>query len=126
MELIQKRTGLSRRTLAILLGVTMIAVLVPFMPRFVGATPPAVSNCGTDPSVIGTDTYGIVTLGSGILVTSCTLTFAVPWDSETPVCVLTSSTGVVALGAVATDTEIQITTGLGFGGGSIMYHCSEF
>ncbi len=40
-----------------------------------GGGTPAVSTCGTSPSISGNDTSGTVTVGSGV-VTACTITFA--------------------------------------------------
>lgn len=48
---------------------------------------PAMSACGTTPTVNGNDNRGIITLGSGT-ATSCTLTFSRAW-AGTPGCVLT-------------------------------------
>jgi parallel beta-helix repeat protein len=61
------------------------------------ATSPALSSCGTSPSIVGSDSAGKVTMGSGTL-TSCTVTFAAAW-THAPACTTDdeSATGIVAV-----------------------------
>lgn len=53
-------------------------------------TDPAVSACGTNPSIIGSDTAGTVTIGTGGVATACTITFANAYATNAPACVFTS------------------------------------
>jgi hypothetical protein len=53
-------------------------------------TDPAVSSCGTSPSIIGSDTAGTVTIGTGGTATACTITFATGFTTNAPACVITS------------------------------------
>jgi hypothetical protein len=50
------------------------------------ATAPALTSCGTNPSITGTDTAGIVTMGTGT-PTGCIITFNVAYVSA-PYCVV--------------------------------------
>lgn len=50
------------------------------MQLVVRGSAPALSVCGTSPSIVGTDTSGTVTVGTGS-PTSCTLTFAAVWGA---------------------------------------------
>lgn len=87
---------------------------------------PTLSSCGTSPSVIGDNTQGIITTGSGISVTACTLTFA---DGGYPsnanaVCTI-STNSLVALGDVSSLSNTSATFGLSasLASGNIYYHC---
>jgi len=52
-------------------------------------TDPALSSCGTSPTILGSDHAGTVTVGTGT-ATSCTLTFASAYSTNAPACILTS------------------------------------
>jgi len=56
-------------------------------------TAPALSNCGTSPSLAsnGSDMAGIITEGSS--ATGCTLTFTTPYSFNAPQCIVTSPSG---------------------------------
>lgn len=53
----------------------------------VTGTDPTLSSCGTSPTIVGNDTAGVVTVGTGA-ATECTLTFATTYTAE-PACVVT-------------------------------------
>lgn len=53
-------------------------------------TDPTLSSCGTSPSIIGSDTAGTVTIGTGGTATACTITFANAYSTNAPACVITS------------------------------------
>lgn len=77
--------------------------------------PTCTTNCGTSPSVAGTDTAGVITMGaSGVPASGFVLTFNGTWNSA-PVCTVTASkAGMVAgkapIVAVTTTTTITVTT----------------
>lgn len=51
-----------------------------------GATPPVLTSCGTTPAITGSDTAGIVTMGTS--ATGCVITFATAY-AVAPYCVVT-------------------------------------
>lgn len=86
---------------------------------------PAVSACGVSPSITGTDSSGTVTVGTGGLVSSCTVTFGTTWAS-TPRCFLNDETAIVVTKAVASTTVLTITTSAPFAASSVIdYHCES-
>jgi hypothetical protein len=54
----------------------------------VSGSDPAITSCGSSPSISGNDMAGIITVGSGT-ATACTLTFANTYGTE-PMCVITA------------------------------------
>tara|TARA_R100001530_G_scaffold80288_1_gene56034 strand:+ start:3288 stop:4679 length:1392 start_codon:yes stop_codon:yes gene_type:complete len=73
----------------------------------VGGTDPSVSNCGTSPSVTGTDVAGIITVGSSSS-NKCNLTFNKVYDTP-PACTVARNWEVVS------DHSVSMkTTGTGF------------
>ena len=84
---------------------------------------PTVSNCGTSPSVNGTDQAGIINVGTGIgTITSCTLTFSIAFTTI-PSCVATGNSATINVGLTTTTTNMIISTGSSLVGGKIYYHC---
>lgn len=86
------------------------------MLRVGQATPPTCSaSCGTSPTVVGSDTAMIVTMGSsGVPASPFTVTFNGTW-AATPSCIaIASKTGMVAgkapILAVASTTTVIVTT----------------
>lgn len=55
---------------------------------------PAVTTCGGDPAIVGTDIAGVVTVGA-TPTTSCVITFAVAYTIA-PACVVSWSAGPLA------------------------------
>jgi hypothetical protein len=79
-------------------------------------TPPTCSsNCGTSPSVVGTDTAGIVTMGaSGVPASGWVVTFNGTWAAA-PACIVVSALVGMAAGkapivVATTPTTITVTT----------------
>lgn len=70
-----------------------------------GATP-TISSCGVSPSISGSDNFGSVTAGTGIL-SSCVINFGVTWGSA-PRCVASSSTAIASMTVSATTTQLTI------------------
>jgi len=89
-------------------------------------TAPSVSSCGTSPSVSGTDTVGRITVGTGGVATSCTLTFAASW-STAPVCTIADETTSLLVTPGPTTTTLVITAATAFGASDkLAYHCLGF
>lgn len=87
-------------------------------------TAPAVSGCGTSPSIASgsTDLKGIINVGSGT-VTACTVTFATAYAS-TPVVVVevNGTTAVASSVSGASTTGFTANFASSVGGGFIGYH----
>lgn len=73
------------------------------------STAPALSACGTDPSIVGSATAGKVTTGSGGTVQSCTLTFATAY-TVAPACTVSNESTIVVTRATSTTTTLVIDT----------------
>lgn len=87
------------------------------------ATSPGVSSCGTSPSISGTDTAGAVTVGTGGVATSCTLTFGQAWSS-TPHCIVNYQGAITVVSAVPTTTTVVFSSTAPFVAGSLVdYIC---
>lgn len=68
---------------------------------------PTVGTCGTSPSIVGTDNAGRVTVGTGGVATSCTVTFGRAWVNA-PACTAMHEGAVLFVRAVATTTTLTI------------------
>lgn len=89
-------------------------------------TTPTVSSCGTNPTNYGTDARGRIYVGSGITVTSCTLTFAASWTNA-PVCSVTQETGTsVAIEASSTLSALVISTTATVINDAFTYRCDGY
>jgi hypothetical protein len=90
----------------------------------VSSTTPTVSSCGSTPSatIVGTDQGGKVTVGGGT-VTSCTITFTVPWVNA-PSCYAFGDTQI----STGTTTTSAFTFGKNttFNGAVVMYGCNSY
>jgi hypothetical protein len=87
-------------------------------------TAPAVSACGTSPSLaIGSDHAGKVTAGTAA-PTSCLLTFAVVWTTA-PACVCNDETAIVACQAVSTTTTLTLNTAASMDSHVLSYICMQ-
>lgn len=85
-------------------------------------TTPTIVTCGASPSVDGTDTQGVITIGGGV-VTSCTLNFANAFG-RSPVCIVSdNSTTVSASLGTITNTSAIFNTSATLGGGKLYYIC---
>lgn len=89
----------------------------------VGATPTITANCGTGPSVVGTDQSGKITVGTGGLDSSCTLTFNQAWANAPP-CIVGDETTSLLLTGASTTNDLVITAATPLGAGdTISYIC---
>ncbi len=92
--------------------------------------PTCTTNCGTSPSVVGTDTAGIVTMGaSGVPASGWVVTFNGTWPAA-PSCVVQSALTTMVVGkmpiAVQTSTTTMTVTTNGTAPGNsdkYAYHC---
>lgn len=85
----------------------------------------SLSGCGTNPSQVGNDSNGIITLGTGISVTSCTKTFANTFPSGSSVsCSISTNSTLIqpALTAVST-TGFSVGLSLNLASGKVYYQC---
>lgn len=84
---------------------------------------PAVSSCGTSPSVVGSDSAGKVTIGTTASDT-CTLTFDSPFAAA-PACVVIGDDNAINLAATSSTTALVITApaATDFSSDVIMYIC---
>lgn len=72
-----------------------------------GAVPPVLTSCGTTPSITGSDTAGIVTMGTS--ATGCVITFATAYTG-TPYCVVSwIATPLASQSYVTANTAITTT-----------------
>ena len=87
---------------------------------------PAISSCGTTPSLSGTsnDVQGQLTVGSGT-ITTCTVTFAVPRAKATACQLTPASSGSVGVGYISTAPSTTAFTITGTSLTSLVYnyHC---
>jgi hypothetical protein len=71
------------------------------------ATPPVLTSCGTTPAITGSDTAGIVTMGT--TATGCVITFATAYVG-TPYCVVSwIATPLASQSYVTANTAITTT-----------------
>lgn len=89
----------ARNALAGLAAVALVAVPLAYAANqsidgylrvagkiWTGVTPPVLTSCGTTPAITGSDTAGIVTMGTGT-PTGCIITFAAAYTAI-PYCVV--------------------------------------
>jgi hypothetical protein len=82
----------------------------------------SVASCGTLPSVVGNDTAGIITTGSGS-PSACTLVYSQAWD-HAPVCTLADSLTSITPDISADNTTSTVFSFSGaLNSGKIYYHC---
>jgi hypothetical protein len=90
-------------------------------------TAPTVSACGTGPSITGNDVAGKVTIGSGGVVTSCTLTFTSAYTTA-PSCVITGSVNTITYSATTTTGVLTInaSAAAAFASTVVSYICTGY
>lgn len=81
---------------------------------------PAVSSCGTSPTIAGDDKAGMVTVGTGS-PTACTITFFQAYNNA-PYCVLSWGSILAAEAYTVSASGIAITQ-TGTSSDKITYHC---
>lgn len=85
-------------------------------------TAPTVSSCGVSPSISGSDNFGSVTAGTGVL-TTCVINFAKTWGAA-PRCVASSGTAIASMTVTATTTQLTIG-GTSLTGDAINWVCGS-
>lgn len=85
-----------------------------------GTGSPVLTSCGTSPAITGTDTAGVVTMGTAT-PTGCVLTFAAPYLSV-PFCAVTWKTNLASMSYVVTATTLTLTQ-TGTNSNPVMYLC---
>lgn len=78
---------------------------------------PTVGACGTSPSIAGSDSGMIMTVGTGGVATTCAVNFSAAWSTP-PSCVAQNDTDRVAYSIAVTTTAITITATAAFTAGS--------
>ncbi len=90
-----------------------------------GSNAGALSGCGTSPSVVGNDTNGVITLGSGLSVTSCTKAFANAFPAGSTVSCSVSSNSLLSFASASAVSTTGFTVGLSvsLATGKVYYQC---
>jgi hypothetical protein len=79
------------------------------------------SGCGTSPSILGTDSAGVVTVGTAA-GTTCVLTFASAWGAA-PACTITDDSAIVAIQGTSTTTTLTFTGSAALTSAKLTYIC---
>jgi hypothetical protein len=88
------------------------------------STPPALSSCGTSPTVVGNNNYGEIVTGA--TATGCTVTFATAFPTFAS-CVVTNQSMSLVNAMTYTDSRTGFTVSqTGLGGSRINYKCDGF
>jgi hypothetical protein len=80
-----------------------------------------VQSCGTSPTIAGSDSAGIVVVGSGT-VTSCTIPFTTAFTNP-PICTANDNSDFSVLKPSASTTALTLTAQNSFGGDTLSYIC---
>ncbi len=90
------------------------------------STSPTVSACGTSPSIVGTDEAGKVTIGTGGIAASCTLTFTTVF-TKAPACFANNESQILLTRAVSTVTTVVLDVATVFGASDkVSYFCKGY
>lgn len=88
-----------------------------------GLGAPSVSSCGTSPSIVGSDSAGRVTIGTGGITTTCNITFTQAW-TNTPLCFVSNESAPTVVEILPTTSAFAIISATPLvAGGSFAYHC---
>lgn len=84
---------------------------------------PALSSCGTTPTLAAgsTDYAGTINVGSGV-TTACTLSFSATMTNA-PACIVSTSLTTVTAGVTTSTSAMTVGMSLTLGGGKISYVC---
>jgi hypothetical protein len=85
-----------------------------------GGNSPALSSCGTSPSIAGTDVAGQVTMGTGS-PTGCTITFNVAY-TNVPYCMVTWQSNLASMAYTVSNSAITLTQ-TGTSSNKVNYAC---
>jgi hypothetical protein len=93
--------------------------------KITGTAPAVTANCGTSPSVTGSDQAGKLNVGTGGTATTCTLTFAVAFTAA-PACVANNETTTQLIRATSTTTTLVLTAAAAFTASDVLsYICLQ-
>ncbi len=79
-----------------------------------GTAPSITAGCGTAPSIAGTNNAMLITVGTGGVATSCTVTFGTAYVTNPPVCTANSDTDKVGLAVAPTTTTVVVSATAAF------------
>jgi hypothetical protein len=91
--------------------------------RIVGGinTAMVVQSCGSSPTIAGSDSAGLVVVGSGT-VTSCTIPFASAFTNP-PICTANDNTDFLVLKPTTSTTTLTLSAQSSFGSDTLSYIC---
>ena len=98
-------------------GVLALSISATQHTTYQGTSPTITAGGGTSPSIVGKDQAFTVTIGTGGVATSFTVTFANAFTNAPP-SVACSDTDIVALKVVSTTTTVAVTATAAFTAGS--------
>lgn len=78
-----------------------------------GTAPTITAGCGTAPSIVGTNNVMLITVGTGGVATSCTVTFGTGYTNA-PICTANSNTDKVGLSVAPTTTTVVVAATAAF------------
>ena len=92
--------------------------------EYMGSTPTITgADCGTGPSVVGTDMGGTITIGTGGAASTCNIKFAQNWNFK-PSCWCNNESQILVVRASATVANLTCSVAIAFGASdSIGYGC---
>jgi hypothetical protein len=83
--------------------------------------PPVVTSCGSGPTVVGSDTAGEVTSGTGS-PTSCTITFHTAFLTQ-PYCLVQDRSAIANLTSFTVSASAIVVTNTAASSQKLVYHC---
>lgn len=78
-----------------------------------GTAPTITAGCGTSPSLVGTNNVILITVGTGGVATSCTVTFGTSYTNA-PICTANSDTDKVGLSVAPTTSTVVVAATAAF------------
>lgn len=116
--------GTALSTEMVILANNNVAVLISTSGHFefMGSTP-TLSDCGTAPSIVGTDTGGKITIGTGGTASVCNAKFANRWTFA-PACFCNNETQVQLIRASSTISDLACSASAAFTASDVLsYLC---
>ena len=84
---------------------------------------PTITDCGSNPSVVGTDSAGKITVGSGGTAGICNLSFRNSWTNP-PACFCGNESQVLLVRSSSTASVMTCSVAVTFAASDILpYHC---
>lgn len=88
-------------------------------------SPTIASGFGTDPAIAGKDLAFRVTVGTGGIATTGTVTFGAAWTTNAPVCNCNNKSTILLCQAVPTTTNVALNSSVAFTAGDVLeVNCS--